>query len=359
MFVANLNMDNNKFLKNTHDQLYKQKIKKPLKKRIILIVGIILALIIFGGFFYKAGFTFSKIIEIKNITWNKIFGEELPPSEYTPPKDEDRMNFLLLGIRGIGDDNGGMLTDSIMIVSYKKSTGQVALISIPRDLYLKMPGEKFYEKINSAYVSGEKLYGNGLDYSKKTIGFITGLYVDHAVAVDFQAFESVIDTLGGISIHLDQPFIEDKQWWCDENGENCKKFVIPAGDQVLDGETALLYVRSRFSSNDFDRARRQQQVMLAVKDKLLSLDALTNPKIINNLFNIVADNVKIDTMPWKFPSLINLAAKADAENIIRKVFDTSEDGLLEETQKDGIYVLIPKQGNFSEIRKTCQQIFEL
>ncbi|MFW6135065.1 MAG: LCP family protein [Elusimicrobiota bacterium] len=316
-------------------------------------------MIIFGGFFYKAGFTFSKIIEIKNITWDKIFGERLPLSEYTPLKDENRLNFLLLGIRGIGDDNGGMLADSIMVVSYQKSTGQIALISLPRDLYLKMPGEKFYEKINSAYVLGENLYGNGLDYSKKTVGFVTGLYIDHAVAVNFQAFESAIDILGGVTIHLEQPFVEDKQWWCDEDGKNCKKFVIPAGEQTLDGETALLYVRSRFSSNDFDRARRQQQILVAVKDKLLSLNALTNPKIINNLFNVVADNVKIDTMPWEFPSLIKLATKANTENIIRKVFGISENGLLKEAQKDGIYILLPKQDNFSEIREACQQIFEL
>lgn len=325
-------------------------------KRAILVV-VILVLIVAGAFFYKAGFTFSKIITIKNIAWEKIFGK-LPSSEYIPPKDEDRINVLLLGTGGPEHDEGGLLADSIMIISFKKSTGKVALISIPRDLQLQMPGENHYEKVNGAYVLGEQKYGSGLDYSKKTLGYITGLFIDYATAVDFKAFKTVIDTLGGITVHLDEPFIEDKQWWCDENGENCRAFIVEAGDQTLDGETALFYVRSRFSTDDFDRARRQQQVILAIKDKILSLGILANPLIINKLFDAIAENVKIDVMPWEFPGLIKLAQKAEAENIIRRVFDVSEEGLLYQAMKNGVYVLLPRDKNFNRIRETCQTIFE-
>jgi len=197
-----------------------------------------------------------------------------------------------------------------------------------------------------------------LDYSKKTIGYITGLYIDYAAVVDFEAFKTVIDDLGGVTIHLDTSFIEDKQWWCDEKGQNCRSFIVEAGDQKLDGEKALLYVRSRFSSSDFDRARRQQQVMLAIKDKVLSLGILANPLTINNLLDAIAENVKMDIAPWEFPVLIKLANKADTAYIIRKVFDVSEEGLLSQTMKDGIYILLPADGNFSRIRETCQKIFE-
>ena len=328
-----------------------------ISKKVTLLAVIILVVIIFGAFFYKAGFTFSKIIAIKNIAWERIFGK-LPLSEYMPPKDEDRINVLLLGVGGTEHEEGGLLTDSIMVASFKKSTGKVALISVPRDLYIQMPGEKQREKVNAAYVIGEQKYGNGLDYSKKTIGYVTGLYIDYAAAVDFEAFKAIVDALGGIVIHLDEPFIEDKQWWCDENGENCQPFIIEAGDQTLDGETALFYVRSRFSSSDFDRARRQQQVMLAVKDKALSLGVLVNPIKINNLFDAVAENVKIDVMPWKIPELIKLVQKTDTENIIRRVFDASEGGLLHETEEDGVYILLPADGNFNKIREVCQTIFE-
>jgi len=109
----------------------------------------------------------------------------------------------------------------------------------------------------------------------------------------------MVDALGGVTIYLDKPFVEDKQWWCDENGENCRPFIVncrpfivKAGKQTLDGETALLYIRSRFSSSDFDRIRRQQQVLLAIKDKVLSLGVLANPVKINELFNIIADHIK-------------------------------------------------------------------
>lgn len=327
------------------------------RKKIILFILVILVVIILGAFFYKTGFTFSKIIVIKNIAWEKILGKS-PSSEYTPPKDKDRINILLLGIGGEEHQEGGLLTDSIMIVSLKKSTGKVAMISIPRDLYLQLPGEDKYEKVNAAYVLGEEKYKNGLDYSKKTIGYITGLYIDYAAAVDFEAFKSVVDALGGVTIHLDQRFIEDKQWWCDEKWQNCKPFIVEAGNQTLSGDNALFYVRSRFSSSDFDRARRQQQIMLAIKDKVFSLGILTKPLVINQLLNAVAKNVKMDIMPWEIPNLINLAQKANKDTIVRKVFDISENGLLYQTfNKDGVFILLPLGDNFDKMRDACQKIF--
>jgi len=330
--------------------------KKLSRKKVILIVGLILLVIIIGSFFYKAGFTFSKIINIKNIAWEKIFGK-LPPEEYMPPKDPDRINVLLMGIGGKEHEEGGLLADSIMIVSFKKSSGKTALISIPRDLYLQLPGEDREEKVNVMYALGGQKYNNGLDYSKKTIGYITGLYIDYAAAVDFKAFKTIVDAVDGITIHLDKPFIEDKQWWCDENGLNCKPFIVEAGDQVLNGEKALFYVRSRFSSSDFDRMRRQQEVMLAIKDKLLSLGILTKPIMVNNLFNAVAESVRIDVKPWEIPSFFKLIQKADTKNIVRKAFDASEEGLLYQTIKNDIYVLLPIDGDFHRIREVCQKIF--
>ncbi len=334
-----------------------EKTKKPFKKKVVLILALIIIFVIFGAFLYKASFTFSKIVNIKNISWEKIFGK-LPSAEYMPPKDNDRINVLLLGIGGKEHEEGGLLADSIIIVSFKKSTGKVALISIPRDLYLPMPGEDYLAKINDSYAIGLEKYQNGLDYSKKTIGYVTGLYIDYAAVVDFRAFRTIVDILGGITVHLDQPFVEDKQWWCDEKGENCRPFIVNAGDQTLNGENALFYVRSRFSSSDFDRAYRQQQVMLAIKDKILSLGILANPLIINDLFDAVADNVEVDVVPWEIPNLIVLVKKADTKNIIRKVFDISNNGLLYQTMKDGVYVLLPQGDNFDKIREACQKIFK-
>ena len=341
---------------------YKKLVANPkTKKRIKWIVFVLAVLILIIPVFYmfKTGLAFSKILTIKNISWEKIFGNKLPSSEYTPIKDEDRINFLLLGIRGEGDPNGGLLTDGIMLISLKKSTGQVALISIPRDLYLQMPGEVSYAKVNDAYVIGSEKYKNGLDYAKKTIAYVTGQYIDYTAIINFDAFKDIIDLLGGVTIHLDNRFVEDKQWWCDASGQNCQPFIVEAGDQTLNGENALIYARSRFSSNDFDRARRQQQILVALKDKILSLGILSDPIKIGGIIDILSKNVKTDVGPWEIPQLLDLAKNAKTDNIIKKVFENTPEGLLYDTKINKIYVLLPTAGNFSKIREACQNIFNI
>ena len=308
---------------------------------------------------FKTGMAFSKILTIKNISWEKIFGIKSPSSEYAPIKDEDRINFLLLGIRGESDPNGGMLSDGIILISLKKSTGQVALISIPRDLYLQMPGEVSYAKINEAYELGMEKYGNGLDYVKKTVAYVTGQYIDYSAVINFDAFKDIIDLLGGITIYLDQPFIEDKQWWCDANGQNCKPFIVNAGEQTLNGENALLYARSRFSSSDFDRARRQQQILVALKDKILSLGILSDPIKVGGIIDVLSKNVKTDVGPWEIPQMIDLVRSAKTDSMIRKVFENTPEGLLYDTKINKIYVLLPTAGDFSKIREACQNIFNI
>jgi len=341
---------------------YKKLVANPkTKKRIKWIVFVLAVLILIIPVFYmfKTGLAFSKILTIKNISWEKIFGNKLPSSEYTPIKDEDRINFLLLGIRGEGDPNGGLLTDGIMLISLKKSTGQVALISIPRDLYLQMPGEVSYAKVNDAYVIGSEKYKNGLDYAKKTIAYVTGQYIDYTAIINFDAFKDIIDLLGGVTIHLDNRFVEDKQWWCDASGQNCQPFIVEVGDQTLNGENALIYARSRFSSNDFDRARRQQQILVALKDKILSLGILSDPIKIGGIIDILSKNVKTDVGPWEIPQLLDLAKNAKTDNIIKKVFENTPEGLLYDTKINKIYVLLPTAGNFSKIREACQNIFNI
>jgi len=339
---------------------YIPKSKRPQTKRkvkLVILIVVLFVLAIPAFYAFKTGWAFSRIISISNIAWEKIFGGKFPSSEYVPEKDPDRINALILGMRGEGDPNGGLLSDGIMLLSYKKSTGQVAIISIPRDLYLQMPGEVKYEKVNAAYALGLEKYNNGLDYAKKTVAYVTGQYIEYALVVNFDAFKDIIDLLGGVKIHLDKPFVEDKQWWCDKNGENCQPFVVEAGDQMLNGERALFYARSRFSSNDFDRARRQQQILLALKDKILSLGILSDPLKVSGILDVLSKNIKTDVTPWEIPQLLDIAKSAKTENISTMVFENSEKGLLYQTEISGIYVLLPTEGNFSKIREASKAIF--
>ena len=309
-------------------------------------------LVFLGGlialFAFKTGFTFSQI------TINNNGGGKLPIEQPIQDKDPDRVNILLLGIRGEDDPHGGLLADSLMLVSIKKSTGQVALISIPRDLYITIPGTALHEKINAVYAYGEKIKrgSGGILYCKVVVSEISGLYIDYAISVNFEAFKETIDAIGGIDIYLDKPFVEDKQF------TNEIILNLPAGKNHLDGTTALYYVRSRYTTSDFDRMKRQQQVLLAVKERALSLGVLANPVKIYNLLGILGRNVRTDMGMPEIQEMIRLASTADTDNIITKVFDTSAEGLLYSARADnGAYILLPVGGSYEKIRAVCRNIF--
>lgn len=325
---------------------------------------IFISVFILGGFlslfFLKAGFTINQVIG-----WNNQ-GEILPSEDLPqlPEKDPERINILLLGIRGLEDDGEGqLLSDTIIILSIKKSTGQVALISIPRDIYLRIWCAQENKKINFAYAYG------GLDCAKKTVSYLSGLYMDYAVSGNFGALEEIVDALGGISVYLERPFEEDFQWakegqpedehWFikDFDGQERWVFHLPQGENHLDGQLALYYARSRYSTDDFDRMRRQQQILMALKEKALSLGVLANPIKIYNLLDILGKNIRTDMGLADIKNLINLASDLDTENIKRKVFDISPSGLLYHTFINEEYVLLPIGDNFDQIQETCQNIF--
>ena len=335
---------------------------------------IVVMLGIGGALAYKTSFTFSQI-SVKNS--NAVTVEEEP----TPQPDPDRVNVLVLGLRGEGDPNGGLLTDSLMVVSIKRSTGQVALLSIPRDLYVTMPGETYKEKINFAYALGYEKQGaaGGLLYSKIAVSRVTGLNITYAVSFDHMAFKEIVDALGGIDVTLDKPFVEDQQWIDGgDTGSSSAFFIqtdtattskgvvttqkwvfkIPAGTSHLDGNTALYYVRARYSSSDFDRARRQQQVLLAIKNKAMSLGVLANPIKISQLMDSLGKNVRMDAGAGDVINLLSLYPKLDTKNITHKVFDTTPAGLLYQSQSSsGAYILLPLGDNFDRIREACRNIF--
>lgn len=295
--------------------------------------------------------------------------------------ESDSINLLLLGYGGSGHD-GVFLTDSIMLVSIQKSSGKIAMISIPRDLYVAIPGENYKQKINFAYSLGMGKSGadKALAMSKEAVAQITGLNIDYAVSVDHAAFKEVIDILGGVDIYLDQPFSEDQQWagggdygypkafhiqnytiTTDTGTQPAQKWVfsLPAGTTHLDGTTALYFVRARYSSTDFDRMQRQQQVLSAIKNKAASAGILTNPVKLIKLINSSGNNIKMDMAIGDITNLFSYYSKADVKNIIHQVFDTTDGGLLYESKSDkGEYILLPVGDNFDKIREACKNIFQ-
>ena len=174
------------------------------KKRTWLWIILVLIIAFFAFFFFKTSFTISQVIGWMNTAQILPFDDDLPK---LPEKDPGRIDILLLGMRGLEDPGEGkLLSDAMILLSIKKDTGQVALISLPRDIYLRIWCSREKKKLNFAYAQG------GLDCAKKTISYLTDLYIDYAVSVNFDALRETIDTLGGISLYLEEPFEEDFQW---------------------------------------------------------------------------------------------------------------------------------------------------
>lgn len=265
-------------------------------------------------------------------------------------KDENRVNILMLGMRGEDDlEYGGLLADTIMVASIDTKNNKAALISVPRDTYIQIPGTQKKEKINASYLIGEEKMpnGGGLELTKRSVEYVTGLYIDHVISIDFKAFKEIIDELGGVDVYLEKEFSENKQWGMD--------FYIGSGWQHLNGDVALYYVRSRYSTNDFDRARRQQQVLVAVKNEAMEAGFLANPFKINSVLEILKNRIKTDITIFDIVRFSRLAQKIDDKTIKHRVFST-EDGTLSHTTINGAYVLLPKDGNFNKIREISKNI---
>jgi LCP family protein required for cell wall assembly len=263
--------------------------------------------------------------------------DKLNLDEYILPKEEkDRLDILILGLRGKDDPDGGLLTDTIMLFSYDRQTKRSSLVSIPRDLYVYLD-DKRANKINAAY---ETL---GLKKTRLLFSKITGVYIDNAVVFDFAAFKQIVDGLGGIDVTLDNPFYEKSQWGYE--------FSLPAGANHLDGEQALYFARSRYSSSDFDRARRQQQIISAIKTKVGQMDLLSNPLDALSFLNTVRNHITTDFNLTDTGTLIGLAK--DFENVSgsmrREVL--SPDNLLYHPEIPEIYILLPKGDSLKPVQE--------
>ena len=280
----------------------------------------------------------------------------LEKKEYiTPKKEKNRLDILILGIRGDGEEEpeaGSYLTDTLMVLSVDKNTGETGLISIPRDLYVKMPYLNKKDKINAAYAYSAGSKDSGLAGVKTLVSQITGIYIDYAVLFDFEAFRGLVDTVGGVDVSLAVPFEEGLQW-------GSSSFYLPAGENHLDGEAALYYARSRFSTSDFDRSRRQQEIIFALKEKMVSLGFLANPRKINSTLDTIKQHIRTDIQLWDINDLIKVASainKVGAGNI--NTFVIHSENLVYETKQNGIYILVPNENTFAGIREKFKTILQ-
>lgn len=271
---------------------------------------------------------------------------------------EDRINVLLLGMGGAGHD-GPYLTDTIMIASIKPSTKELALISIPRDLGVYIPGYG-QQKINHVNAYGEVKQPNwGAAATTELISKTFNLDIPYYIRLDFKAFEEIIDELDGVTVTIDTAFTD--QMFPAPNFEY-QTVSFKAGEQTLKGEKALMFARSRHGNNgegsDFARARRQQKILAALKDKVTDIGVIANPVTITNILNDLETHVTTNMEFDELVSLARLGKNLDTAHIKSLVLDSSPNGFLMNYFSDGgAYMLAPKTGNFSAISQAMASVF--
>ncbi|MSU75377.1 MAG: LytR family transcriptional regulator [Candidatus Magasanikbacteria bacterium] len=271
--------------------------------------------------------------------------------------ENDRINILLLGMGGPGHD-GPFLTDTNIIVSIKPSTKEIALVSIPRDLGVKIDTNG-WRRINYANSIGEVTNpGQGGEYARKIFEQTFGIAIPYYVRVDFTAFVETINAVGGVSVNVTTAFTD---YTFPGARFSTTTVHFEAGMQTMDGGRALTFARSRHGNNgegsDFARARRQQLVLEALKQKLLSAGTYSNPLTVQQILGSLAEHV---TTNLNFPQIMYLGglAKDTANPIKTLVFDSSPTGFLINTTGDsGAFILAPKNGSFEPMHLAIQNIF--
>lgn len=278
----------------------------------------------------------------ENPNLERRFGQVIPGW-----KGEERVNVLLLGVDERPQETGAARTDTMMLLTLDPKTLQSGVLSIPRDLWIPIPGYN-QGRINTAHRLGE-LYnypGGGPALARETVEYNLGIPIQYHVRLNFQGFVDLVNLIGGIDIFvpeaINDPLYPDHNYGYDP-------LYISAGQQHFDGEMALKYARTRHESNDFERARRQQQVMLAILDRVTSLNMLPQlaPRI-SELYTIVEKSVDTDLTLDEVLALAGLAIKVDRSQIRFAVIDQTctEDYITPE----GAQVLIPLRDRMREVR---------
>jgi len=274
---------------------------------------------------------------------NPLQGEEGPA-----PVTWDGANRVTVLVMGLDfrdwEDEGPSRTDTMMVMTMDVKTNTAGIMSLPRDLWVNIPGYG-YGKINTAYYLGE-VYdepGGGPGLAIATVEEFLGVPINYYTQVDFSAFERFIDEIGGIEIDVPQEI------QVDPIGPG-NTVLLEVGPQILDGPTALAYARNRDTAgSDFDRATRQQQVIMAIRRRILSLDML--PTLASKaavLYNELSAGVHSNLSLQEIIQIAWFASQVPPENITRR--GIGPDQVTFSYSPDGLDILIPDTDAVRQMR---------
>lgn len=265
-------------------------------------------------------------------------GIQQSSSAYIPPpapkieQPDNQINILILG----SDERpytGGYRTDVILLVTVNFELQTINMTSFPRDLYVYLPGY-YQERINTAQAKG------GFQLTAATFEYNFGVRPDYYVMLNFTGFQNIIALLGGINVNVAQQLTDQRDGY--------GYYTVYPGINNMDGETALWYVRARYTTSDFDRTRRQQEVMLAVIDRMVSLDMI--PKI-PDLYTQYQKTVSTDLALDDIVPLIPLASKFLQGNIGR--YAIGREHITSWVTYSGAQVLLPNTAAIQAVLKAA------
>lgn len=312
-----------------------------------------------------------------------------------PKSTNGRTNVLLLGIGGDGHE-GPNLSDTMILASIDKDGKDVALVSLPRDIW----ATNLNSKINAAYAFGQDNNGQGLSLAKQTITQLFDIPVHYAVRIDFGGFVKAVDQAGGVDITVDNSFSDSRYPIAGKEDETCgfeietkveegvtntyvkdatgsatlvtedknpfdcryETLTFKKGPLHMDGTTALKFVRSRHGTNnegsDFARSARQEKVITAFREKVISTQTLLNPKTVIDLLKTFGNSIDTDISNDDIPNFLKLGQKLLKAPIRRITLDSGrEQSVLtvgDPTNYRGQFILIPKSGSWADLSEYIQ-----
>jgi LCP family protein required for cell wall assembly len=347
----------------------KSKRKKPrgkhhrLKIAMKSFAALLVLVLIVGGFFFAKGYLKLHKVLKGGGEGAAALNKDVDPFQLKGEGD-GRVNILMLGKGGPGHD-GPDLTDTILVASIDPIAKEAALLSVPRDLYVKTPTGGS-SKINAIYANAKYAVLNrsskktadvnsqtekaGIDAIEKTVSADMGIPIHYYVMVDFEAFRSAIDTVGGIDINVTEQLYDPTVAW--ENNNN--PVIAKVGLDHMGGKQALLYARSRHGSarGDFDRTERQREILMALKTKIMSTGTLANPVKLNGLMDAFGNHVSTDLGLNDVSRLYDIGKDIDGSKVQSIGLADPPNNYVTTDFIDNQSVVIPRKGiyNFSDIQ---------
>lgn len=341
------------------EKLKKPRAKRHFPKKLVLrgfLTVFILTLAAGGFLFGKAWWNTHKILKGGG-DGALALNSQVDPTLLNGEGD-GRVNILLLG-KGGDNHPGGDLTDSILIASIDPLGKEASLLSIPRDLYVKVP-DYWSMRINAVYSTGKQraLSVNeedagaaekaGIKLLEGIIETNIGIPINYYMMVNFDAFQEAVDAVGGIDVTVKEPLYDYVQAW--DNGGN--PLIAGEGLQHFNGKKALLYSRSRSSSSDFARGERQREIVVGLKDKVLKLGTFSNPLTVTKLLDAIGNNVTTSLSLGEIMRLYEISKTIKTSSIASLGFTDEPNVLVKTANINGQSVVVPRRGqdDFGEIQ---------